>query len=151
MAQRLSLGAKSQQRREAMFRSSQPQLIKSRASSPEWGKLLTCLKVGMITVLKIFYLFIKWFTEKSKNKYLKQKMAINFCGGGGKTYVDGNMKTGSWAIRYERTSNPFSCDYIQNKACPTKQWIHNKKRAQRLLTYRIFSYKTKQFRIFICF
>lgn len=137
MAQRLSLGAKSQQRREAMFRSSQPQLIKSRASSTEWGKLLTCLKVGMITMLKIFLFIYKVVYGESKNKYLKQKMAINSSGGGSKTYVDGNMKTGSWAIRYERTSNPFSCDYIQNKAFPwipyTKQWIHNKNRAQNLL------------------
>ncbi len=89
MAQRLSLGAKSQQRWEAMFRSSQPQLIKSRASSPEWGKLLTCLKAGMITVLKFyfFHLFLKVDYGKSKNKHLKLNKAINCCGGGAKIFV----------------------------------------------------------------
>lgn len=83
MAQRLSLGAKSQQRWEATFRSSQPQLIKSWASSPERGKLLTCLKAGMITVLKFFF-FYKVVYRESKNKYLKQNKAINCSGGGGK-------------------------------------------------------------------
>lgn len=38
---------------------------------------------------------------ESKNKYLKQKTVINLCGEEGKTYAYGNMKTGSWAIRYE--------------------------------------------------